>query len=33
MGEVVYRSHISVARHHGPLRTATVPAEERPVTL
>ena len=33
MGEVVYRSHISVTRHHGPLRTATVPAEDQPVSF
>jgi uncharacterized OsmC-like protein len=33
MGEVVYRSHVSVTRHHGPLRTATVPAEDQPVTF
>jgi hypothetical protein len=33
MGEVVYRSHVSVTRHQGPLRTATVPAEEQPVTF
>jgi hypothetical protein len=33
MGEVVYRSHVTVTRHRGPLRTATVPAEDRPVTF
>jgi hypothetical protein len=33
MSEVAYRSHVTVTRHHGPLRTATVPAEERPVTF
>jgi hypothetical protein len=33
MGEVVYRSHVSVTRHQGPLRTATVPAEGQPVTF
>ena len=33
MGEVVYRPHVTVTRHHGPLRTATVPAEERPITF
>jgi hypothetical protein len=33
MGEVVYRSQVSVTRHQGPLRTATVPAEDRPVTF
>jgi hypothetical protein len=32
MGEVVYRSHVSVTRHKGPLRTARIPAEEAPVT-
>ena len=33
MGEVVYRSNVTVTRHKGPLRTATVPAEDRPVTF
>ncbi len=33
MGEVVYRSHVTVTRHQGPLRTATVPAEPEPVTF
>jgi hypothetical protein len=33
MGEVVYRPHVTVTLHHGPLRTATVPAEERPITF
>jgi hypothetical protein len=33
VGEVVYRCRVSVTRHHGPLRTATVPAEDRPVTF
>jgi hypothetical protein len=33
MGEVVYRSHVTVTRHRGPLRTATVPAEDQPVTF
>jgi uncharacterized OsmC-like protein len=33
MGEVVYRSHVTVTRHRGPLRTATVPAEDRPITF
>jgi hypothetical protein len=33
MGEVVYRSQVTVTRHQGPLRTATVPAEEQPTTL
>jgi len=31
MGEVVYRSQVTVTRHRGPLRTATVPAEDRPL--
>jgi hypothetical protein len=33
MSEVVYRSHVTVTRHQGPLRTATLPAEDRPVTF
>jgi hypothetical protein len=33
MSEVVYRSHVTVTRHRGPLRTATLPAEDRPVTF
>jgi hypothetical protein len=33
MGEVVYLSHVTVTRHQGPLRTAAVPAEDRPVTF
>ena len=33
MGEVVYRSQVTVTRHRGPLRTATVPAEARPLTF
>jgi hypothetical protein len=33
MGEVVYRSRVTVTRQRGPLRTATVPAEDRPVTF
>jgi uncharacterized OsmC-like protein len=33
MGEVVYRSQVTVTRHRGPLRTATVPAEDRPLTF
>jgi hypothetical protein len=33
VGEVVYRSQVTVTRHHGPLRTATVPAEDRPVSF
>jgi hypothetical protein len=31
MGEVVHRSHVTVTRYQGPLRTATVPAEDQPV--
>jgi hypothetical protein len=31
--EVVYRSQVTVTRHQGPLRTATVPAEDRPLTF
>jgi hypothetical protein len=33
MSEVVYRSHVTVTRHHGPLRTAIVPAEDQPLTF
>ena len=33
MGEVVYRSQVTVTRHRGPLRTATVPAENQPLTF
>jgi hypothetical protein len=33
MGEVVYRSQVTVTRHRGPLRTATVPAEDRLLTF
>jgi hypothetical protein len=33
MGEVVYRSQVTVTCHHGPLRTAMVPAEDRPVSF
>jgi hypothetical protein len=33
MGEVVYRSHVGVTRHQGPLRTAMVPAEDQPITF
>jgi len=33
MSEVVYRSHVTVTPHRGPMRTATVPAEDRPVTF
>ena len=33
MGDVVYRSEVTVERHHGPLRTAVLPAETDPVTF
>ena len=33
MGEVVYRSNVTVTRHRGPLRSAVLPAEEAPVTF
>jgi hypothetical protein len=33
MGEVVYRSQVTVTRHRGPLRTARVPVEDRPITF
>jgi hypothetical protein len=33
MSEVVYRSNVTVTRHRGPLRTATLPAEDRPVAF
>jgi hypothetical protein len=33
MDEVVYRSQVTVTRHHGPLRTATVPAQDQPITF
>lgn len=33
MGEVVYRSEVSVRRDHGPLRHATLPAEPDPVAF
>jgi hypothetical protein len=33
MGDVVYRSHVQVERARGPLRYATVPAEDKPVVF
>jgi hypothetical protein len=33
IGGVVHRSHVTVTRHQGPLRTATVPPEGQPVTF
>lgn len=33
MGEVVYRSHVTVTRHGGPLRTAVLPAQQKPVVF
>ncbi len=33
MGDVVYRSHVEVERAGGPLRYATVPAEDAPVVF
>jgi hypothetical protein len=33
MGEVAYRSRVTVTRHRGPLRTAIVPGQEQPVTF
>ncbi len=33
MGEVVYRSRVSVERVAGPLRRAQLPAENQPVTF
>lgn len=33
MGEVAYRSHVTVTRHRGPLRTATLPAAPEPVVF
>ncbi|HEX9343701.1 MAG TPA: hypothetical protein VF995_08825 [Actinomycetota bacterium] len=33
MGEIVYRSEVSVTRQRGPLRTATLPALEEPVVF
>jgi hypothetical protein len=31
MGEVVYRSHVSVTRDKGPLRSAVLPALDQPI--
>ena len=33
MGEVVYRSRVSITRERGPLRTAVLPALEQPVVF
>jgi hypothetical protein len=33
MGEVVYRSHVSIRREGGPLRHARLPALAEPVTF
>lgn len=33
MGEVAYRSHVTVTRHRGPLRTAVLPAKQEPVVF
>jgi hypothetical protein len=33
MGDVAYRSHVEVERARGPLRYATVPAEDAPVVF
>ena len=33
MGDVVYRSEVTVERHRGPLRSAVLPAEDEPVTF
>ena len=33
MGEVVYTSRITVVRDRGPMRTATLPGREQPVTF
>jgi hypothetical protein len=33
MGEVVYRSKVSIHRERGPLRQARLPAEREPVTF
>jgi hypothetical protein len=33
MGEVVYRSKVTVTRERGPLRTATLPAEPAPIAF
>lgn len=33
MGNVVYRSRVSVRRIEGPIRTASLPAEANPVTF
>lgn len=33
MGEVVYRHESVVTRHEGPLRSATIPGREEPITF
>lgn len=33
MGEVVYRSHVTVTRRGGPLRSAVLPAQDQPVVF
>ena len=33
MSKVVYRSQVTVTRQRGPLRSAVLPAEERPVAF
>lgn len=33
MGEVVYTSNVEIVRERGPMRTATVPGRDEPVTF
>lgn len=33
MGEVVYTSNVSVVRDRGPLRTASLPGRDEPITF
>lgn len=33
MGDVVYRSEVHITREKGPLRQATLPAREEPITF
>jgi hypothetical protein len=33
MGEVVYRSNVTITRQRGPLRSAVLPAEDHPITF
>ncbi len=33
MADVAYRSHVTVTRHRGPLRTAVLPAKQEPVVF